>query len=169
MLFKRALIAAFTMAVAGCALVDGTFATGPTFKPTENISPNEAVVYIYRDASWAIRSRAARFYINDVHLFSLDQLGYSWVSLPAGHYTLRQGWPIDMMAKSIQLELDVKPGQVRYFSFRTGVCPKQEPHSLCMDYRLQEQPASIAQPEIADKRFQENFGLADLRQTLSSK
>lgn len=161
-MFSRFIIV-IALTLAGCS------ATGPIYKPAENIPEGEAVIYISREAGFGLGGRSAYFYVNEVNVFDLDQRGYSWVSLPSGHYKLRQSWPVDVMARSVSFEIDVKPGEVRYFSFGTGACSDGYRPGICISYGVQELPPDAGKAAIADKRFQENFGMPKLRQALGAK
>jgi len=160
---RRYLILALTV-LAGCA------ATGPTFKEVENTDPGSAIVYVYRDNSLVLGVRPAYFYVNKVNVFDLQRSGYSWVSLPPGRYTLHQQWPIDLLKGPLQLDIDVRAGDVRYFSFQTRLdgCPSGYPQT-CALYELREQPSAVGRAVIADKHFEENFGLEKLKQQAHSK
>jgi hypothetical protein len=150
------LIVVLVLFLSGCA------ASGPTFTPAEKLGPNEGLVYIHRDNGFGLGGRTAYFYINGVNIFDLDRKGYSWISLPAGHYTLRQKWPADVTPKSLSIELDIEAGQTRYFGFGTDLCSDR-----CIQYELHEQQPSVGRATIAEKHFQPNFGAAKLREVLS--
>jgi hypothetical protein len=143
----------------------GCVATGPLFKPAENVDQDSAVLYVYRLKTWAASVRGAYFYINDVNVFDLNTDGYSWVSLPAGKYKLKQKWSPDMSTKNLELDVEVKAGGMYYFSFETGMCTAGY-GSTCIEWRLRRQPESAGRAAIADKRFQENFGLSKLKSQL---
>jgi len=151
---------ALTLSLVGCA------ATGPAFKAVESIPPGEATLYVYREGGLALGARSAYFYVNDINVFDLDRLGYSWVALPPGRYKLRQSWPVDVLARSTQFEIDLKAGEVRYFSFGTGNCAAGY-REICYSFR--ELPAGAGRAAIADKQFQENFGTTKVRQSLEKK
>ncbi len=142
----------------------GCVATGPLFKPAENVDQDSGVVYVYRLNNFAASGRGAYFYINDVNVFDLNADGYSWVSLPAGKYKLRQKWPVDMIAKALELDVEVKAGGVYYFSFETGMCTVG--YGTCIEWRLRRQSENAGRAAIADKHFQENFGLPKVKSLL---
>lgn len=100
-------------------------------------------------------------------VFTLS-VGYSWIALPPGHYKLRQSWPIDVMSKTTQLEVDLRQDEVRYSSFGTDGCSSKQ-GEICIRYALQEVPVNTGRAAIADKRFQENFGAGKLHQSLEKK
>lgn len=150
------------------ALLSGCAASGPIFKPPEDADPGNALVYIYRGTGVAFGARSAYFYVNDVNVFDLNQGGYSWVSLPPGNYRLKQSWPADIFAKSIELDLEVHAGETRYFSFETGTCQGGY-REICLQWRFQGQSPDTGRLAIADKRFQQNFGASKLRLLLNQK
>lgn len=98
---------AITLSLVGCT------ATGPTFKTVDSVPPGEATLYVYREGGLGFGARSAYFYVNDINVFDLDRLGYSWVALPPSRYKIRQSWPVDLMARSTQFEIDLKAGEVR--------------------------------------------------------
>jgi hypothetical protein len=149
-------------------LLTGCAATGPAFAPAQISDPDAATVYIYRKSNFALRARAAYFYVNDVNVFDLNAEGYSWVALPGGKYTLRQGWAVDMLAKSLVLNLEVRPRETRYFSFETGVCAAGY-REVCVEWVLREQRPEVGRREIQEMKFQENFGASKLAQQLRSR
>lgn len=104
--------------------------------------------------------RSAYFYVNDINVFDLDRNGYSWVSVPAGTYKLTQKWPIDIMKGPIDITVDVKAGETRYFSFDTGSCGGP---GICIEWTLRPVDNGRATLQIADKKFQSNFGLEKLK------
>lgn len=144
------------------ALLSGCAATGPVYKPVQDADPGNALVYVFRGAGFAMGGRTAYFYVNDVNVFDLDQGGYSWVSLPPGNYKLKQGWPIDVMAKPTELDLEARAGETLYFSFQTGTC-KAGFREICVQWQFRGLPAGEGRSAIADKRFQPNFGAAKLK------
>lgn len=125
-------------------------------------------MYVYRESGLGLGARSAYFYVNDINVFDLDRFGYSWVTLPPGHYKLRQSWPIDIMSKPTQIEIDLAQGETRYFSFGTEGCDGPS-GGICIRYTLQEVPRGFGRASIADKRFQDNFGAGKLRQSLEKK
>jgi hypothetical protein len=148
-------------------LLVGCAATGPAFAPAQISEPDAATVYVYRRSNFALRARAAYFYINDVNIFDLNAEGYSWVALPAGGYTLRQAWAVDMFAKPIVVKFEVRPGQTKYFSFQTGTCAGGY-REICLEWELREQSLDVGRREIQQMKFQDNFGAAKLTQQLRS-
>lgn len=164
--FFLPLMALVLAVLAGCAGQGPKFhPPGPVFEQVANRDPNRALIYIYRPVTFALGGRAAYFYINDVNVFDINIGGYSWVELPPGTYKLNQKWAFDVIAKSIEMNIAVKAGEVRYMSFQTGGCGSGG-GQICISYTLQEQPELIAGPAIADKHFQDNFGLSKLNAVL---
>jgi hypothetical protein len=147
------------------ALLSGCAATGPVYEPVENADSGNALVYVFRGAGFAMGGRTAYFYVNDINVFDLDQGGYSWVSLPPGRYKLKQSWPIDVMAKPTELDLEARAGETLYFSFQTGMC-KAGFREICVQWQFRGLPADEGRSAIADKRFQPNFGAAKLKSML---
>lgn len=147
--------------------LSGCAATGPVYKPVEN-DPGKALVYVYRGTGFALGGRSAYFYVDGVNVFDLDQGGYSWVSLPPGPYKLKQSWPVDAFAKSTELDLDVRAGEIRYFSFQTGICQGGS-REICIQWEFRDQPPEVGRAAIADKRFQQNSGAAKLKMQLDRK
>jgi hypothetical protein len=152
-----------TVALAA-ALLSGCAARGPAYKPAEDLPPGNALVYVYRGSSFAFGARSASFYVDDVNVFDLRAGGYSWVSLPPGHYKLKQTWPIDMMAKSVEIQLDVRAGEASYVSLQTGTCSYR---MICWELRAQ--PPAVGQEAIADKKFQDNLGPEEVKAELARK
>ena len=154
-----ALLSITTTLLVGCA------ATGPTFSPAPVVDPDATNVYIYRRTALALGGRAVYVFINDVNVFDLNSGGYSWVSLPAGDYKLTQKWGFDMLAKPLVLDIQVKPKQVRYFSFETNLCNGGY-KEICLGWRLREESPEVGSAEIQKAKFQENFGAAKLSEKL---
>lgn len=150
------------------ACLTGCAATGPAFKPVENVDPNNALLYIYRSNTFGLGGRAAYFYVDDVNVFDLNIEGYSWVSLPPGSYKLKQKWGIDIIVKPIEMDLKVNPGETQYMSFETYGCNAGS-GKICIEWVLRRVPPETGQRDIADKRFQENFGQAKLKDRLKSQ
>ena len=145
--------------------LSGCVATGPLFSPAPAPAANSAIVYIYREGGMALQARAAYFYVNDVNVFDLNAEGYSWITLPAGQHKLRQAWAVDMLAKPLNVDLYVKPGETKYISFQTGTCPAGY-REICLQWEMREKPPHVGSIEIQNKRFQDNFGAEKLmRQT----
>lgn len=145
----------FFLFLSGCA------ATGPIYRPADNVNPKNAVIYVYRGTGFAFGARSAYFYINNVNVFDLDQGGYSWVSLPPGRYKLKHSWPVDVVAKSSELDIQVEAGQNLYFALNTGMCNNLSP-GVCVKWGVEERTPEIGKTEIADKKFQKNFGALKL-------
>jgi hypothetical protein len=148
--------------------VSGCAATGPVYRPVENVDPGNALVYVYRGTGFALGGRTAYFYVDGVNVFDLDQGGYSWVSLPPGRYKFKQSWPVDIPARSTELDLEVRAGETQYFSFQTGTCQGGY-REICVQWEFRHQPPDSGRAAIADKRFQKNFGAAKLRLQLDGK
>lgn len=161
----RKFIAVATLVV---LLLTGCAATGPAFQPVANVDPGSGLVYVYRAKTFALGARAAYFYINDVNVFDLNADGYSWVSLPAGTYKLKQKWAADIWAKPVEVNLDVRPGETRYLSFETGVCASGY-KEICLQWTLRSETAQVGQQAIVDKKFQENFGLTKMQEQLRAR
>lgn len=143
------------------SLISACAATGPIYKPAENVDANKALVYVYRGPAFALGARSAYFYVDGVNVFDLDQGGYSWVALSPGRHTLRQKWPVDVTMKAVEFEIDVRAGETRYFSFQTGGCQGGY-NQICLQWELRAQPPQVGAVAIIDKRFQENVGAAKL-------
>lgn len=148
--------------------LSGCAATGSVYKPVENADAGNALVYIYRGTGFALGGRSAYFYVNDVNVFDLDSGGYSWVSLPPGRYKLRQSWPVDLMARSTEAQIEVRAGEIRYYSFQTGMCQGGY-REVCVRWEFNAVAPDSGRAEIPNKRFQENFGSAKLRQQLAGR
>ncbi len=158
------LVSLIAIVLSGCA------ATGPVFTPVAPPDPDSAVVYIYRERTFAFGARAAYFYVNDVNVFDLNADGYSWLTLPAGRYKLRQTWALDIIPKPIEANVELKAGEIRYLSLSTGVCRGgYRLHEVCVERELRNQPPQVGRAAIADKHFQENFGMAKLKRQLGTQ
>jgi hypothetical protein len=146
MLYRQFL---FLVSLMSLLLVAGCAAPGPT--------TGDAVVYIYRDDGPA--PRPAQIFVNDVHVFDLDRLGYSHISLPAGRYTLGQKWQGDTISRPMQVDIQLKPGEQRYFSFQSGVCARDNT-KLCIRYEFEEQSETAGRAAIASMKFHDHRGAA---------
>lgn len=142
-------------------LLSACTATGSIYKPAENVDANKALVYVYRGTGFALSARSAYFYVDGVNVFDLDQGGYSWMALSPGRHKLRQKWPVDVITRPLEFEIDVRAGETRYFSFQTGGCQGSY-NQICVQWELREQPRDVGAAAIVDKRFQENLGAAKL-------
>ncbi|PBI88576.1 hypothetical protein BKP43_33570 [Variovorax boronicumulans] len=155
---KRALAYVLTaVLLAGCAN-----ARGPTFRPAENIKPEDGVVYVYREEAFASGARSAYFYVDGVNVFNLDTGGYSWAALPPGSHKLRLEWAWDMLKKPVEMDISIRAGEAKYVALKTNTC--MVPGNVtCLDVGLRETSAAIASQEIRSMAFQENFGLERLK------
>lgn len=106
--------------------------------------------------------------MNDVNVFDLNADGYSWVVLPSGTYKLKQKWAADIMAKPVEINLDVRPGETRYLSFQTGVCGGGY-RLVCLEWSLRSETAAVGRQAIEDKKFQENFGQTKVTEQLRTQ
>ena len=144
-------------------IVSACTAVGPAFKPVERVDAKTTLVYIYREESFALGGRSAYFYINDINVFDLAPGGYSWVTLPSGIYKIKQKWPLDVSWKSIEITLEVKPGETRFYDFYTGACPVGS-QPICIEWTLRSIPSDSGKRAILNKKFQPNFGLEKMQQ-----
>lgn len=153
------------------ALLGGCAATGPVFRPMEKVEPGNGLVYVYRVDTFAGGGRSTPLYVEDVHVFDLKAGGYSWLSLPAGKYKLRQELPWNLVTKSNELVLDVRSGETSFYavSTATGSCLTGQPSCIGICWTLRNVNAQVGRSEVADKRFQENTGLTQLRDTLKGR
>lgn len=146
------------------ALLSGCAARGPIYKPAEGVPASNGLVYVYRASGFAFGGRSASFYVDGVNVFGIRAGGYSWASLPPGHYKLKQTWPVDMFAKSVEIDLDVRAGETSYVSLETSVCNF---NTVC--WELRQQPPAIGEAAIADKKFQDNLDADELKAQLDHK
>ncbi|MFZ6646151.1 DUF2846 domain-containing protein [Undibacterium sp. TJN25] len=160
---KRIFFAICIFMLTGCA------ANGPAFSPVKSAEKNSGLLYFYRENQFRAGGRTAYFYVNDVNVFDLDRNGYSWITLPAGTYRLKQKWPVDITTKAIEGDIEVRAGETQYFSFRVGSCrnPDHWESGRCFGWELRKEQEATGMTDIEDKKFQENFGLAILKQKLS--
>ncbi len=162
---QASLLRAICAQVIVVALLGGCAATGPVFRPVEKVNQGDGLIYVYRADAFAGGGRSTPVYVDDVHVFDLRAGGYSWFSVPAGRYKLRQDLPWDLVTQSNELVLDVRPGETSFYSVSTevGDCKIA---SKCIRWILRNVNGHVGQSEIEDKRFQENAGLEQLRQKL---
>jgi hypothetical protein len=145
--------------LAGCAV--GGVAYNPAPLPRES----DALVYIYRTDAAAFAARDAYFYIDDVNVVDLSRKGYTWFHIPAGEYTLKQKWPVD-----VTLGMQTLGAKVRWLAGRTYYYRlelKQQPFSVA--WRFSQMPPGEATRELAECRLQPSFGLHQLMKQASSK
>jgi hypothetical protein len=146
----------FIIASLSAILLSACTATGPTFQPADNTTtPGNGMLYVYREKTFAFGGRSAYFYVNDVNVFDLNPEGYSWVSLPPGTYKLKQKWPVDVSFGSLEISIQIQPGEARYVSFATGGC---KVYPMCVEWRLAGENQRVGAQEISAKKFQPNFG-----------
>jgi hypothetical protein len=145
--------------------ISGCAATGPLYSIPQNVPEDETIIYVYREDSFVLGGRSAYFYINDVNVFDINKNGYSWLSLPQGVYNLRQGWPIDVLAKSLQSELNIETKEDIYLKFSTHFCESNF-DTMCLGWQIEEVEAAIAKEEIKMMHYQKYFGEQKLRSKL---
>lgn len=153
----KKLIVLLLFALSGCTAI------GPEYEKVAEVPENETVVYIYRDGSTPISARRAYFYINNINVFDLNKLGYSWVTLPEGEYELKQKWPFDVSIRSIKAPFSVSGSGERYLRFSVEMC---RGGPMCFRWILEEVSPDIARYEITKTKYQENFGLTKLKKSL---
>src|SRR5215467_10408776 len=86
---KKIAFALLAVSLAGCA------ARGPAF--TEAPPPGtKALVYIYRPYNQWVSTQDAGFDANGKRVGFLDPGGYTYFHAPAGHYDIRQFWPLGL-------------------------------------------------------------------------
>lgn len=144
------------LCLCGCAAV------GPSFEPAPAPDGTKAVVYIYRLESFALGARDAYFYVNDQNVVDLSNNGYTWFSVPAGDYVLKQKWPINVTFGMKTLEMPVRweGGKTYYYRLATGA--GNAPVGISIRWTLSEPPASVAREEILKAKHQPAHGAAKL-------
>jgi hypothetical protein len=108
----------FSAVVASCAflLVAGCAAPGKPAPPPRQASADDAQLIIYRTQAAHLSARSAHFYLDEVHVASLDPRTHTKLSVPAGQYRIGQKWSWDLgPGKDMSMPVSAAPGQRRYF------------------------------------------------------
>lgn len=158
---QHALALVAMLAVAGCAAV------GPVFSPASNIATGNGVIYVYRPQAHAMSVMTAVFEVNGRAFASVENNGFSALSLPAGNYTVVQRWKAGLVGNSnlegrpVSISVSVAPGKSTYVRLLTQANTTAAPtatssSSFNMQFRwlLQEVPETAALPEIQQTRGQ---------------
>ncbi|VVE27749.1 hypothetical protein PPN31114_03488 [Pandoraea pneumonica] len=159
---------AIGLMLVGSQLLSACGAIGPAFQAVQNVPEDKALVYVYRYDRLALGARTAKFYLNDVPAFDLDSNGYSWLTLSPGTYHLAQRWSSLWMGEDrdeTRLILMVGAGETIYVSFDTNRCPSDY-GMLCLSWKLKRMSEYLGPKEIANKKFQENFGLKEIAENV---
>lgn len=157
---KKIAFALLAVSLAGCA------ARGPAF--TEAPPPGtKALVYIYRPYNQWISTQDAGFDANGKRVGFLDPGGYTYFHAPAGHYDIRQFWPLGLWTiqapglwKDLHVSADLNGGETHYFRLRvqqvsTGECSAPSAGmSWCIGWDLAEVPPEVGRREIAEQKFE---------------
>ena len=149
-----------------CVLcISACAARGPVYTPAPTPAAADALVYIYRPGGFALGARDAYFYVDDVNVADLSAEGYTWFHLPAGEYTMRQKWPLDVTFGKKTLELRVRwlPGRMYFYRLDTSV---RVPY---VEWRLAEVPSDVAMTQIRNCKLQPAFGIEKLLEQSSRK
>ena len=158
--------------VAGVVLLAGCVATGAVYTPAPIPAVGDALVYIYRLEGSGLKTRDAYFYVDDVNIVDLTQKGYTWFHVPAGNYTLKQKWPVDVTLGMKTLEAPVRWQAGRTYFYRLGVEQRLQYPMIVTEWRLHHVPEAEAMRELAECRLQPAGGLEKLlmqRQCLTCK
>lgn len=155
---------AVVMALSATQWLTACGAMGPAYESVRNVPEDKGLVYVYRYDRFTLGGRTAKFYLNDVPAFDLDRNGYSWMTLSPGTYHLEQRWGQAWMGPDMdpaRMILTVEAGETVYVSFDTNRCPA-EYGMICFGWKLKRMSSYVGPREIADKKFQENFGLPEI-------
>jgi Protein of unknown function (DUF2846) len=100
----------------GLTLLLGTVGctTGPLYTPAPRPEAGKVRVYFYQDGYSGIWIN--RFYVNDQHIVSLYDKGYSWTILPEGTYNFSVGQIVAV--KKLNFNLSLKSGQDYFIRHR---------------------------------------------------
>lgn len=144
-------------------LLSGCAATGPIYQAAPEPKESDALIYIYRPNSFALGGRDAYFYVDDVNIVDLSNEGYTWFHLPAGEYSLKQKWPLDVTLGTHTIEIKVKwlPHQKYYYRLNTNVgFGYQIGYStIKYEWQLTEVPVEQAVGEISTCKLQAASGM----------
>ncbi len=153
------------IAIVSCLALTSCAAVGPVFAPAINVTAGNGVVYVYRPQAHAMSVMTAVFDVNGRTFASIENNGFSAVSLPAGSYTVVQRWKAGLVGNSnlegrpVSITVAVAPGKSTYVRLLTqannmGSVAVSSGSGFNMQFRwlLQEVPEAVALPEIQQTR-----------------
>ena len=143
------------LALSGCS------ATGPVFKEAETAPIGKALIYIYRPSSFALAARDAHFFVDNEELIHLSNSGYTHTYLSEGRHKIMQRWNestitgvlFGVSAKTTEIPLDVKAGEVYFVRFTTGVGDPVY-NAVNLAWQLQQVSPEAAAAEISQTKYQ---------------
>lgn len=143
------------LALVGCAAV------GPGFAPATNVATGNGVLYVYRPQAHAMSVMTAVFEVNGRAFASIENNGFSALSVPAGNYTVVHRWKAGLVGNSnlegrpVSINVSVAPGKSTYVRLLTqantvAATANTSSSGFNMQFRwlLQEVSETAALPEI---------------------
>ncbi|MGE0313419.1 MAG: DUF2846 domain-containing protein [Lautropia sp.] len=153
------------LAFASCLALVGCAAVGPVFAPAADVAAGNGVVYVYRPEAHAMSVMTAVFEVDGRNFVSIENNGFSALSLPPGKYTVVHRWKAGLVGNSklegrpVSITVSVLPGKSTYVRLLTqannmGPAAVSSGSGFNMQFRwlLQEVPETVALPEIQQTR-----------------
>lgn len=157
------LITALSLTLAGCA------ATGPAFKPVQDVKAGQGTLYIYRPDSRALMILSAVIQVDGKPVATLENNGYVAIAIPAGQHEVRHEWKAGVFGNS---KLEGKPVFTR-ITIRTN----QATYVRLLSQARSQVASDVYYPNIGiNTQFQwvleevpEKSAIVEIRQTKGAK
>jgi hypothetical protein len=116
------------LAAVAFLFLSGCAATGPIFQPAPKPRSDQALLYIYRPASFYLGARVAHFEVDGRHVAELKNRGYTALYLTPGSHKVSHRWtklPLDDgdLSKPYELTIALPPGSTRYVRLEARPIP----------------------------------------------
>ena len=159
-MISKALKAIFSLYV--FALITGCAATGPSYVDAPLPKGTDALIHIYRPHNIMWSGRDAYFSVNDINIADLSSNGYTWFHVPAGDFSLKHRWPVDITYGMKDIVMPVKWAPDQKYYYRLDLWASGSSGMTKYEWRIVNVPEAQALQEIRNCKLQEPMGLQKL-------
>ena len=127
-------------------LATGCTAAGPLYRPIEIIPPGQALVYVYRQPSFAFSAQSVNIRVDGETVAKLLNGGYTAMGLSPGDHTLTLY--VGMFLSRLHQKVHMEAGQTYFFAMRA------RSFGLGVEWAFTPVGSKLAEQQIAELHYQ---------------